>query len=541
MSSLIHLRVILGGDDARKLSLSEIPESLDKLALEIKNAFGLVQQFRLQYRDADFGNEFVNLSSTSEIKDRDTLKVVFLAYGETTSVDLMTMSAGSSMSNLGTSQSSIDPHSSSSLDERELSSHSVGSADTVILDPVPEARTSSWPSIFKVPKFSLFAEIQLTRANAEFRENGSLLTPAPNLRTDILEGMADEIFKYTAYPSDIQIAEAAEVLVHTHPCLREKGAPSGYEGWKEYLRTKVGNFRTKLRKIDLPEVAVNSLKKKRKGEGKAAANIKKPRKAEVNFLPPIPPSETAESLERERVALLRELKKRHNEAVVKEKMEKTYAYRRQDIILEGTLISEAVKRWPALFTVGEINAEFMRLTTIPLEARFFAELDKNTPNLIKVFKRKGGIVGNEIKLIMAPTAKSDDIEIKRDCVLQALSAYLGEDLSNLVKVFKNIDSEEAEAAIAKMTMGVYVIRKEDEDDDEMPEDVGVVIEGVELLSELRSVTGGLVMLFGLIYAFDLKYPQELKCTFEFFQKVLMNMEGKNLSRKVQALKIKMLQ
>lgn len=86
-----------------------------------------------------------------------------------------------------------------------------------------------------------------------------------------------------------------------------------------------------------------------------------------------------------------------------------------------------------------------------------------------------------------------------------------------------------------------MIRKEGAVAEEEPEDVGVVIEGVQLLQNLKSVTFGLVMLFGLIYALNLSYPQSLKFTFEFFQKVLMNLDGSKLSPKVQALTIKMFQ
>uniref|UniRef100_A0A7N8YE98 Uncharacterized protein n=1 Tax=Mastacembelus armatus TaxID=205130 RepID=A0A7N8YE98_9TELE len=75
---------------------------------------------------------------------------------------------------------------------------------------------------------------------------------------------------------------------------------------------------------------------------------------------------------------------------------------------------------------------------------------------------------------------------------------------------------------------------------EQPEDVGVVIEDVELLNNLRSISCE-VMLFGLIYALNLSYTSELKFIFEFFQKVLMNLDGNKLSPKVQTLKIKMLQ
>lgn len=84
-------------------------------------------------------------------------------------------------------------------------------------------------------------------------------------------------------------------------------------------------------------------------------------------------------------------------------------------------------------------------------------------------------------------------------------------------------------------MGLYVIQKEGADDEGKPEDVGVVIEGV------RSISFGCAMLFGVIYTLNLSYPQELKFTFEFFQKALMNIDGIKLSPKVQALKIKMFQ
>ncbi len=137
--------------------------------------------------------------------------------------------------------------------------------------------------------------------------------------------------------------------------MRERSTRAGHEGWIQYLKTKVANYRTKLCKIGHPEVSVNSLKNKRKGQEKAAANIKKPRKAEVNFLPSFPCSETRESLENERVALLTEVKKRHNEAVVKEKMQKTFSYRRQEVVQGSPLVSELVNRWPALFTVSEVS------------------------------------------------------------------------------------------------------------------------------------------------------------------------------------------
>ncbi len=90
-------------------------------------------------------------------------------------------------------------------------------------------------------------------------------------------------------------------------------------------------------------------------------------------------------------------------------------------------------------------------------------------------------------------------------------------------------------------MGIYVIRAEGAGTADEPTDVGVVLEGVEVLPNLKNVTLGCVMLFGLIYALNLNYLKDLKCTFEVFQKLLMELDTTKLSPKVQELKIKMLQ
>lgn len=89
---------------------------------------------------------------------------------------------------------------------------------------------------------------------------------------------------------------------------------------------------------------------------------------------------------------------------------------------------------------------------------------------------------------------------------------------------------------------IYAIEMEGvEPGDEMYADVGVVLEGAEVLQNLQSVTLGCVMLSGLIYALNLTYPKDLKSTFEVFQKMLMELDTTKISQKVQALKIKMLQ
>lgn len=70
-------------------------------------------------------------------------------------------------------------------------------------------------------------------------------------------------------------------------------------------------------------------------------------------------------------------------------------------------------------------------------------------------------------------------------------------------------------------------------------DISIVIDGVEILNELPSVACACAMMFGIIYALNLKYPEGLKYTFEAFQKVIMDIESKKMSQRVQNLSSKL--
>ncbi len=88
-------------------------------------------------------------------------------------------------------------------------------------------------------------------------------------------------------------------------------------------------------------------------------------------------------------------------------------------------------------------------------------------------------------------------------------------------------------------MAFFVIRESDALSRAL--DISIVIDGVEVLNELPSVACACAcaMMFGLIYALNLKYPEGLKYTFEAFQKIIMDIESKQMSRRVQNLSSKL--
>lgn len=77
---------------------------------------------------------------------------------------------------------------------------------TYLITHFPVALRLSWVTfpvlclVIVVSRFSCSPEIQLQRADTEFNKRVMLLIPPPKQRSDIVEGMAEEIFRYAAYP-----------------------------------------------------------------------------------------------------------------------------------------------------------------------------------------------------------------------------------------------------------------------------------------------------------------------------------------------------
>ncbi|XP_030612998.1 uncharacterized protein LOC115799842 [Archocentrus centrarchus] len=224
------------------------------------------------------------------------------------------------------------------------------------------------------------------------------------------------------------------------------------------------------------------------------------------------------------------MQKRNNQQTVKAKMAKTFGYRRQEIVQKQPTAEEILVRWPALLLMEEINAEFLRITTVPLEATFLAQLDKHSTKLLEVIRRKGGRVKEQTSRILQVVDETVDITIKREAVLKALMIYLGEPVEHL---FKEYQDEQEDDQLQLETMAIFVTGREDPFCP--PKDIKTIIDGTQVLDDVPSVATAVAMFFGLIYALNLKYPKNLQYTLEFFQKILMELGGKNMSSKVYRL------
>lgn len=339
----VRLRVILQ-EEIRKFTLpSGIPQTVGELKNILQETFAIEQDFSIQFQDQDFDGQFFSLLETKDIKDKDTIKVVLIE-------PVTTLIFEDSLNAKGLQESTDCSWAESSED-------TCSTASTIILSS-PEStsslRSESWPAQFEIPTFSFDTELILQAANEAYRKDGTLLNN-PAVKSNILDKLADSIFVYTAYPSQAQREQVAEALVAKHPSLRDPVSFNGLYSWHNSLKYKLGNYRAKVRHLGLPELNVNSRKKKLAADSSTPGrNLKKAKKSEVNYLPPHPQGETDATLEKERVELLYEYKKRDNKKLINEKMAKTFSLRRNDVILNKPPVIDFKARWPALFEFSQV-------------------------------------------------------------------------------------------------------------------------------------------------------------------------------------------
>nr|XP_046231812.1 uncharacterized protein LOC124052008 [Scatophagus argus] len=220
-------------------------------------------------------------------------------------------------------------------------------------------------------------------------------------------------------------------------------------------------------------------------------------------------------------------------------MAKTFSLCRNDVILNKPPVIDFKARWPALFEFSQIEEEFRRITLKPLLSTFLGKLDQYTPQLLSLYRRKGGAVGKKLDETLDMLNEDSNIESRREVVIRGLILYLGENTGELIKDFQVFDDDDAAAvqeAITTFVLGIFVVSKAR---DGLPKQAGIAIEGAEVLFGIPDVAHACTYLMGLIYALELRYPNKLKYTFEVFQKIFLELEdaNKKMSSKVHDLKV----
>lgn len=188
MAEPMKLRVIIEEDDYRRLDLhSGKPKTVMDLHKTICDVFGIERDFRIQFMDPIFNNEFMNITSVQDIQNRGTIKLVY----KQNCLDMNPISRPNSPNTSGSSARPSSIHTPQSVS----SLSSSDSDSTIILSHSDsELRTRAWPCDFTIPRFPYDVEVQLQRGNEIFRETGKSLKIPPGLKSNILDKLAGEIF-----------------------------------------------------------------------------------------------------------------------------------------------------------------------------------------------------------------------------------------------------------------------------------------------------------------------------------------------------------
>ncbi|KAE8277811.1 hypothetical protein D5F01_LYC24159 [Larimichthys crocea] len=179
------------------------------------------------------------------------------------------------------------------------------------------------------------------------------------------------------------------------------------------------------------------------------SNIKRPKRAEVNFLPNFPQGKDPSSLEQLRQTIVEEVKKTEkNLPFIRKMMETTFPLRRQTIVMSCPPVNEIMDLWPALKIELELYAEFQRITNQNLPNTFYAEFDWHLPRLVTLFRQKASKTGKTADALAEILKIHDeqelhDIHTKRTTVLHTLPVYLREDVSGFFRTCTD-ESDEPE-------------------------------------------------------------------------------------------------
>ncbi|XP_049428835.1 uncharacterized protein LOC125886568 isoform X3 [Epinephelus fuscoguttatus] len=470
------LRVYIATDVAVKVTLNERPTSVDELIGILKDKVNprLDFEFTLQYEDPDFGGELCCLVDVEDLPEKGTLRVV--------------------------------------RSESDLSS--CASSDTDILPHVPVSqRQKTWPDVFPVPTFSYEVEHVLQEGNSVFESSGKNLKLSRAQKHNILENMASLMYSFKPYPSDRDVGMAAEALINAHPCLKEPGSASGWYGWKISLKFKMGNYRTRLARSGCKEVSVNTGKRSRNNPEKAHphSNIKKARRAEVNFLPNFPRGQNEDSLEEMRIEMKAEVDRAdRNLQSIEKLMQTTFALRRQEIVQGDPLVKDFLERWPALQVQSQVCAEFHRITNVNLRNQFYSELDRHIPQLIELYRQKAARTGR-----------------------------VAGALRDILQYYETETEESEEPDIGDTPIAIVTMVRERSASPVhfSPVSTAIVVEDEFIIRDIATFADAYVLLFGLVYVLHLDYPKKLLGTFTFIQKVVMGLDdGAPLKPALLALK-----
>ncbi|CAM4573167.1 unnamed protein product [Leuciscus chuanchicus] len=174
----------------------------------------------------------------------------------------------------------------------------------------------------------------------------------------------------------------------------------------------MGNLHQKYRIAGCPELTVNQKRSTDTSTGNRT--MKKPKRSELNFLPDFPEGKSPDCLERERIALTEEMKKRKSDRKMIDSLTaSTFALRRKEIVHDEPPV--------------------VCLVSTDLHQSFFDGLDKYVPRLLQMYRVRTSS-SSDLRSLLEPLDVQTSNQKRRAAALLGLPYYLKEDPNSFIHV-----------------------------------------------------------------------------------------------------------
>nr|CAM56555.1 novel protein [Danio rerio] len=110
---------------------------------------------------------------------------------------------------------------------------------------------------------------------------------------------------------------------------------------------------------------------------------------------------------------------------------------------------------------------------------------------------------------------------------------------NKLNFSRNVKKLKMEQRAYQLAFSIYVTEDDSRAASPVIQNIAVVLEEVVVLEDIPDTSSAVAYLFGLLYALNFSYPNELRYTFDTIQNVFMEL-GTGCTQRVLSLKNKML-
>ncbi|TWW71352.1 hypothetical protein D4764_17G0008350 [Takifugu flavidus] len=510
------LRVIRTEQDIQKVSLDEKPETVEELKTKIKEKCELQYGFSVMCEDPDFDNALCNLEDIGDLPAaRATVKVIPLVVTATTS---------------STSDASC------ASDDTEILS-SPSSTSSMRQEPRPE--------FFDIPNFSVDVEFRLRQANLAYLRDKTHWNPPKDAKHGILEKLAETIYKDGP---DLPIAEKRDCKGRTSSENFEGAvARSERQVYPEFNREVTKNLQGDLfEALDRHTPRLVEIFRAKKGSvGQTLAGLVQQvhagnpdvtamRTMVLRGLPVLLGDDPSDFYNTCFVSYIMSLLKEHTQL---------WGERRERGGEEKTRrgAEQSSRRW------GD-EKEMRRGDEREEKERGRGERDEREEKE----RRKRGLPEPAL-------AKSSVIEegftprLKcRACVCLSdpWRELIPQSLIVLVFLYctrlegsvgRTVEMDcDSDETWAQVSVGVLTVVPEDEQlvPNQLhlqPISTAIIVEGAIVMDDVQNLPEALCLLFGLSYALHLDYPNAMKNTFGFIQRVMLGLGESELPPKLHSL------